>query len=109
MIRQLTIIPAALLLLASAAFSQDTKLVEAAKKESGAIIAYGSMEQAQAEPIIDAFQKKTGLKVEYWRASATKAMDRALTEMRAGKHSMSHDQQQRRHDGYAQGRCLRQI
>ena len=86
MIRQLTIIPAALLLLASAAFAQDAKLVEAAKKESGAIIAYGSMEQAQAEPIIDAFQKKTGLKVEYWRASATKAMDRALTEMRAGKH-----------------------
>ncbi|HEX9455901.1 MAG TPA: extracellular solute-binding protein, partial [Candidatus Binatia bacterium] len=37
------------------------------------------------EPILEAFQQKTGLKAEYWRASATKAMDRALTEMRAGK------------------------
>lgn len=66
-------------------FAQDAKLIDAAKKESGAIIAYGSMEQAQAEPIIEAFQKKTGLKAEYWRSSATKAMERALTELRAGK------------------------
>jgi iron(III) transport system substrate-binding protein len=71
--------------IAQSAFAQDAKLIEAAKKESGAIIAYGSMEQAQAEPILEAFQKKTGLKAEYWRASATKAMDRALTELRAGK------------------------
>src|SRR5258706_95090 len=66
-------------------FAQDAKLIEAAKKESGPIVAYGSMEQNQAEPILEAFQQKTGLKAEYWRASATKAMDRALTEMRAGK------------------------
>jgi iron(III) transport system substrate-binding protein len=85
MICQSTIVLSALLLLASAALAQDAKLVEAAKKESGAIVAYGSMEQAQAEPILEAFQKKTGLKAEYWRASATKAMDRALTELRAGK------------------------
>ena len=67
-------------------FAQDTKLVEAAKKESGKIIAYGSMESNTAEPIIEAFMKRTGLQVEYWRASATKAMDRAITELRAGKH-----------------------
>src|SRR5207245_7667186 len=34
---------------------------------------------------IEAFNKKTGLTVEYWRASATKVMDRALAEVRAGK------------------------
>jgi iron(III) transport system substrate-binding protein len=79
MIRQFAIETSVLLLLASAAYAQDAKLIDAAKKESGAIVAYGSMEQTQAEPIIEAFQKKTGLKVEYWRASATKAMDRALT------------------------------
>ncbi|MBM4263204.1 MAG: extracellular solute-binding protein [Deltaproteobacteria bacterium] len=67
------------------AHAQDAKLIEAAKKESGKIIAYGSMETNTAEPIIEAFTKKTGLQVEYWRASATKAMDRALTELRAGK------------------------
>src|SRR6187401_94738 len=86
MIHQTAVLVFASLLISSAAFAQDAKLVEAAKKESGAIIAYGSMESNTAEPIIEAFQKKTGLKVEYWRASATKAMDRALTEIRAGKH-----------------------
>ena len=85
MLHQTVVLLFASLLSSSVALAQDAKLVETAKKESGAIVAYGSMEQAQAEPIIEAFQKKTGLKVEYWRASATKAMDRALTELRAGK------------------------
>jgi iron(III) transport system substrate-binding protein len=67
------------------AAAQDTKLVDAARKESGAIVAYGSLESNTVEPIIEAFKKKTGLNVEYWRASATKVMDRALAEMRAGK------------------------
>ena len=86
MIHQRVILLLASLPISYAAFAQDAKLIEAAKKESGAIIAYGSMESNTAEPIINAFMKKTGLRVEYWRASATKAMDRALTEMRAGKH-----------------------
>jgi len=34
------------------------KLVEAAKKESGKIVAYGSMESNTAEPIIEAFRKR---------------------------------------------------
>ncbi len=68
-----------------AAHAQDTARIDAAKKESGAIIAYGSLESNTVEPIIDAFKKKTGLTVEYWRASATKVMDRALSEFRAGK------------------------
>ena len=86
MLCQLTIAFFASLIICASAFAQDAKLVEAAKKESGKIVAYGSMESNTAEPIIDAFTKKTGLHVEYWRASATKAMDRALTELRAGKH-----------------------
>ena len=73
------------LFLTATAHAQDAKLVEAAKKESGAIVAYGSLESNTVEPIIEAFRKKTGLNVEYWRASATKVMDRALAEMRAGK------------------------
>src|SRR3972149_9745174 len=31
------------------------------------------------------FEKKFGVRVEYWRASTTKVMDRALTEFRAGR------------------------
>jgi spermidine/putrescine-binding protein len=72
-------------LCASTASAQDAKLIGAAKKESGAIVAYGSLESNTVEPIIEAFKKKTGLTVEYWRASATKVMDRALAEQRAGK------------------------
>jgi iron(III) transport system substrate-binding protein len=34
---------------------------------------------------MNAFRKKTGLDIEYWRASATKVMDRALSEARAGR------------------------
>src|ERR1051325_1641491 len=72
-------------LTASAAYPQDAKLVDAAKKDGGKITAYGSLESNTVEPIIEAFNRKTGLNVEYWRASATKVMDRALAELRAGK------------------------
>ena len=70
---------------ASPVAAQDAKLIDAAKKEGGKIVAYGSLESNTVEPIIEAFNKKTGLAVEYWRASATKVMDRALAELRAGK------------------------
>src|SRR5262245_53125251 len=66
-------------------WAQDAKLIDAAKKDGGKIVAYGSLESNTVEPIIEAFNKKTGLIVEYWRASATKVMDRALAELRAGK------------------------
>jgi iron(III) transport system substrate-binding protein len=65
--------------------AQDAKLIEQAKKEGGKVVAYGSLESFTVEPIAAAFEKKTGIHVEYWRASATKVMDRALGEMRAGK------------------------
>jgi iron(III) transport system substrate-binding protein len=67
------------------AAAQDARLVEQGKKEGGKLIVYGSLESFTVEPIAEAFQKKTGIAVEYWRASATKVMDRALSETRAGK------------------------
>src|ERR1051325_10658040 len=76
---------AAAVVLPAAAESQDARLIDAAKKEGGKIRAYGSLESNTVEPIIEAFNRKTGLAVEYWRASATKVMDRALAELRAGK------------------------
>ena len=85
MIRQVTIAVLLSLLISFSAIAQDAKLIEAAKKEPGPIIAYGSLESNTVEPIVEAFKKKTGLTVEYWRASATKVMDRALAEQRAGK------------------------
>jgi len=68
----------------TSAFGQDAKLIEAAKKE-GKVVAYGSLESDTTETIKKAFEKKTGIQMEYWRASATKVMDRAMNEYRAGK------------------------
>jgi iron(III) transport system substrate-binding protein len=66
------------------ASAQDTRLIEAAKKD-GKLIVYGTMQSDIFEPLQKIFQKKTGVTVDYWRTSATKVMDRALSEARAGK------------------------
>jgi iron(III) transport system substrate-binding protein len=65
-------------------FGQSSSLVEAGKKEGKAVV-YGSLESDSAGAIFAAFKKKTGIEAEYWRASATKVMDRALSEYRAGR------------------------
>lgn len=75
---------AATFLIASPALSQNAKLIEAGKKE-GKVAVYGSLESDTADSVFSLFKKKTGIEVDYWRASATKVMDRALTEYRAGK------------------------
>lgn len=72
------------LLMAVPARGQDAKTIEAGKKD-GKVVIYGSLESDTSDAIGKAFQKKTGIEVEYWRASATKVMDRALSEYRAGK------------------------
>ncbi|HEX9145006.1 MAG TPA: extracellular solute-binding protein [Candidatus Binatia bacterium] len=64
--------------------AQSAKVIEAGKKE-GKAVAYGSLESDNMDAVVQGFQKKTGITVEYWRASATKVMDRAITEFRAGK------------------------
>ena len=66
------------------AFSQVSTFVDAGKKEGKAVV-YGSLESDSAGAIFGEFKKKTGIEVEYWRASATKVMDRALSEYRAGR------------------------
>ena len=69
---------------AGPSFGQDAKLIEAGKKE-GKVVIYGSLESDTMDAVSKAFQKKIGIEVEYWRASATKVMDRAVSEYRAGK------------------------
>jgi len=71
-------------LAASAVRAQTAQLLDAAKKDGKAVI-YGSLESDTMDAIVQAFKKKTGVEAEYWRASATKVMDRAMTEFRAGK------------------------
>ena len=74
-----------LLFLPAALAAQDAKLVEAAKKEGGKVVVYGSLENDTVDLISEAFKKKTGIETEFWRGSATKVMDRVVSEYRAGK------------------------
>jgi iron(III) transport system substrate-binding protein len=69
---------------ATSSFSQDAKLIDAAKKEGGKVVIYGSLETPVVDGVLQAFRKKTGLNGEYWRASAMSVMNRAMTEYRAG-------------------------
>src|SRR5215813_1838058 len=68
-----------------AAAAQTDKLVEAAKKEGGKVVVYTSMETFTADALKNAFEKKTGLQMEYWRGGSTEILDRVLSEHRVGK------------------------
>ena len=65
------------------AWGQPVNL-DAAKKE-GKVVIYGTIVPQVMTIIEKGFEGKYGLKVEYWRADATKVIDRVLTEWRAGK------------------------
>ncbi len=58
--------------------------VEAAKQE-GKVIVYGAQVPQAMKPLHAGFEKKYGIKAEYWRGSSTQVSERALTEWRAGK------------------------
>ena len=58
--------------------------VDAAKKEGKAII-YGTVVPKVMGQIQKGFEAKYGIKTEYWRADATKVIDRVLTEWRSGR------------------------
>ena len=58
--------------------------VDAGKKEAKVVV-YGSVPPQSMEGLHQAFKKKYGIEVEYWRGSSTQVSERALTEWRAGK------------------------
>ena len=58
--------------------------VEAAKKD-GVVAVYGTATPQAMDPINKGFEKKYGVRVEYWRASATGVAERALNEWRADR------------------------
>ena len=72
-------------IVATQASAQDAKLIDAAKKEGGKVVIYGSPETPGVEAVIQAFRKRTGLDAQYWRASAMSVMNRSMMEYRAGK------------------------
>ena len=77
-------IVATILLLRSMPLFAQAANVEAGKKE-GKVVVYGSVVPQAMEGLHQAFKKKYGIDVEYWRGSSTQVSERALTEWRAGK------------------------
>ena len=74
---------------ASANFEQEwSKLTGAAKQEGTVAIASGGAPSRQYRPVVDAFSKKFGVKVEVSTGSATDTVNRVLAERKAGRYSM---------------------
>ena len=63
---------------------REARLVEQGRKE-GSVVVYTSLAPSESRPLAEAFEKKTGIKVELWRAISEKVVQRAVTETRAGR------------------------
>lgn len=72
------------LFLAAPLLAQDAKLVSEGKKE-GRVVVYGSMESDIFDGIQRSFEKRTGIKIDYWRASGASVLERVLSERNTGK------------------------
>jgi iron(III) transport system substrate-binding protein len=66
---------------------RDKRVLEGAKKE-GKVVVYTSLNLKDSVPISEVFEKKYGVKIELWRSSSEKVLQRAVTEARAGRHSV---------------------
>ena len=72
------------LCLPSHLLAQDAKLIAEGKKD-GKVVIYGSMETDIFDGVQQGFEKKTGIKVDYWRAAGATVLERASSEKRANK------------------------
>jgi len=63
---------------------REQKLAQAAKKEREVTL-YSSLVVEDLTAIASAFQKKYGVRVNYWRAGSEKVVQRSVTEARAGR------------------------
>ncbi len=63
---------------------RDQRVLAGAQREKRAVI-YTSLNLKDSVPIVQAFEKKYGVKIELWRSSSEKVLQRALTEARAGR------------------------
>ena len=62
---------------------RDQRILQGAKKE-GQVLVYTSLNLKDSVPIAEAFEKKYGVKLQLWRSSSEKVLQRALTEARGG-------------------------
>ncbi len=66
---------------------RDARLLERARQE-GSVNVYTSLAPTEAAPLVEAFEKKTGVKVNMWRAVSSSVLQRALSEARGKRHTM---------------------
>jgi iron(III) transport system substrate-binding protein len=65
---------------------REKRLIERAKQE-GALTIYTSLAPTEAQPLVQAFEKKYGIKVELWRSISERVVQRALSEAKAGRYT----------------------
>src|SRR5262245_2488440 len=63
------------------------RLIEGAKRE-GEITIYTSAQTSDLGPVVEAYEKKYGIKASIWRAGSEAVLNRALQEARAGRHTV---------------------
>jgi iron(III) transport system substrate-binding protein len=63
-------------------------LSAAAQAQEKTVVLYTSLAPTESGPLGQAFEKKTGIKVEIWRALSEKVVQRALTEARAKRNAV---------------------
>ena len=80
----LTLLGLIVSLIAPAGLFAQSANIDIAKQEAKVVV-YAALPPEFMKAINDPFEKKYGITVEYWRASATGVLDRALNEWRVGK------------------------
>jgi len=63
---------------------REKKILEGAKQEREVVV-YTSLNLKDSVPIVEVFEKKYGVKVQLWRSSSEKVLQRATAEARAGR------------------------
>ena len=76
-----------LLLLSTVVRAQDAQLLERATRE-GRVVLYTSLAPTESAPLAAAFEKKYGVKVELWRATSGKVVQRTITEAQARRYAV---------------------
>ncbi len=66
---------------------RDAKLLERARQE-GVVSVYTSLAPTEAAPLVEAFEKKTGVKVQMWRGMSDGVLQRVVSEARGKRHTV---------------------
>ena len=64
---------------------RSARLLERARQE-GSVTVYTSLAPTEATPLVEAFEKKTGVKVNLWRALSDAVVQRSVSEARGKRH-----------------------